>query len=401
MVSSELSRAAQRPNPLLAWARATFEIHPPGQWRIVPMEGMRALAVVMVFFAHYSTLMEAYVSPTSLTHVVLVCLHGIGNAGVDLFFLISGYLIYGILIQKPRPIVSYVFRRVQRIYPAFAAVFAIYVVLVIVNPSFKAGTPTDPSALAIYILQCFLLLPGMMKIEPLMAVAWSLSYEFFFYLTLPVVIWALRLRQWPSAARVVFWVLVPIVAIALASVVGDEHLRLNMFVAGILLVETIGAKPTNRPGSAATDVVGLGALVGGLLLTWLWRERMDLFGPSVDLGGFPVRLVVLFVSFYVVALIAFSRDGMCARVFSFTAARWLGNMSYSYYLIHGFSLNIFFFLLRAVWPPSQSEVWIFWGLLPIAFIATLPASVLLFLYVERPWSLGLSPGSAVQRGQAV
>jgi exopolysaccharide production protein ExoZ len=64
--------------------------------------------------------------------------------------------------------------------------------------------------------------------------------------------------------------------------------------------------------------------------------------------------------------------------------RRLGNMSYSYYLIHGLALKAAFMVL----PSSQ----MFLVLLPLAFALTLIPSMALFLLVERP--LSLAPAKA-------
>jgi peptidoglycan/LPS O-acetylase OafA/YrhL len=76
-----------------------------------------------------------------------------------------------------------------------------------------------------------------------------------------------------------------------------------------------------------------------------------------------------------------------ARLFSRTPVRWLGNMSYSYYLVHGLKLHAFFMLLAMVRPAAQLTVFGILGLMALAFVATLPPAVALFLAIERPWSL--------------
>ena len=301
-------------------------------------------------------------------------------------------MIYGILIKRARPAVDYVLRRVQRIYPAFLAVFAIYVVVVLAYPQFRGAAPKDPQALGVYLLQCLFLLPGMLDIEPLMSVAWSLSYEFFFYLTLPVLIWAVRMRAWPAVARIAFWLGTLVVVPGFFILTGIGHHRLLMFVGGILLFETIGSTPRERPGTTLVDVIGFGGLAVGLLLTWLWRERMVLFENPTHAGGWPVRVYLLCATFYLVTLVAFMWNGRVAGLFAWTPARWLGNISYSYYLIHSLGLNALFLLLPRVLPPDKASTAIFVWLMPIAFLASLPLSVLLFILVERRWSLGIKVG---------
>jgi peptidoglycan/LPS O-acetylase OafA/YrhL len=69
------------------------------------------------------------------------------------------------------------------------------------------------------------------------------------------------------------------------------------------------------------------------------------------------------------------------------ALRWLGNMSYSYYLLHGITLTAVALLATRVLPPAPGRALVFVGLLPAALLATFLSSTGLFLLVERPLSL--------------
>jgi peptidoglycan/LPS O-acetylase OafA/YrhL len=71
-------------------------------------------------------------------------------------------------------------------------------------------------------------------------------------------------------------------------------------------------------------------------------------------------------------------------------------MSYSYYLIHGLSLKAIFLLLSKVYPPVQDGSLMFWMILPPVFLLTLIPSAVLFIFVEKPFSLALRPKSSSQ-----
>ena len=113
----------------------------------------------------------------------------LGNVGVDLFFVLSGYLIYGSLINRDQSIVKYFRRRIERIYPTFSVVLSVYLLATFVSPE-KGKIPMGFWEGIAYICENYLLLPGMFRIEPLITVAWSLSYEFFFYLAIPLMIFS-------------------------------------------------------------------------------------------------------------------------------------------------------------------------------------------------------------------
>ena len=77
------------------------------------LDGIRTIAFLMVFFQHYS----------SITW---------GWAGVDIFFVLSGFLITGILFQtrdRPHRFSTFYTRRVLRIFPLYYGVFAVLLLL--------------------------------------------------------------------------------------------------------------------------------------------------------------------------------------------------------------------------------------------------------------------------------
>lgn len=117
------------------WFRSTFEISHTTHKAVVSMEGIRGFAVFLVFLVHYVTLVDPWLTKASTTQILSAHLRSIGNIGVDLFFVLSGYLIYGMLIRKKKPFGSYLARRIQRIYPTFTAVFVIYLLLSAIFPS--------------------------------------------------------------------------------------------------------------------------------------------------------------------------------------------------------------------------------------------------------------------------
>ena len=69
--------------------------------RIVALEGMRGFAALFVFFVHFYSLFGANAQPHSLLRGAMHFAGQVGNTGVDIFFVISGFLMYGIVLRKP------------------------------------------------------------------------------------------------------------------------------------------------------------------------------------------------------------------------------------------------------------------------------------------------------------
>ena len=61
--------------------------------------------------------------------------------------------------------------------------------------------PGSNAATVAYLVRCLLLMPGMLQETPLMATAWSLSYELVFYLALPIIVAVGGLRSASSGKR--------------------------------------------------------------------------------------------------------------------------------------------------------------------------------------------------------
>lgn len=362
--------------------KARFELARAGaSSNVRTMEGLRGFAVSLVFLVHYITLIEPWVRHSAPLFAVCETLRSMGNTGVDLFFVLSGYLIYGSYISREQRFIPFIKRRIVRIYPAFIAVFVLYIAICATFPSEnKIPTPLLWDGV-IYLAQNFLLLPGLFPVgEPMITVAWSLSYEMFYYLVIPLLIGLFHLRSKRRAWRIGFFMIIATALVAYSAAYTGP-VRLVMFISGIVLYELTSGEAAFSPSSS----VGFGALIIGLATTLL---------PMEGSGAYAVKISILFVAFLLLCASCFApKNRAINRVFSFTPLRWLGNMSYSYYLLHGLSLKAAFLLLPHVLTENNAHpAVIFWGLLPVFFIITLVPTTALFLCVERVYSLKSTQG---------
>lgn len=364
-----------------AWLAERMELGRAGaSANLRPMEGLRGVAVFLVFLVHCMTTMAPWFQGRAELLAVVDLVHAMGNVGVDLFFVLSGFLIYGALISRAQPFGVFIARRARRIYPAFLAVFAIYLLLSWLMPS-RSKLPADQGEMLIYLVQNLLLLPGLFPIEAMITVAWSLSYEFFYYLLIPVLIGVFALRRASRSGRVAFFLGLAAVG-ALAFAVFGGPVRLLMFIAGILLFEWHAAA-TWRPGSGS----GVVCLLIALMLA---------ASPAPGSALQALKFLLLGALFLVVCLSAFAGQAPgFATILSWTPLRWLGNMSYSYYLIHGLALNACGIVMARVLPPSSLSILAFCLLPPLLFAVTLLPALALYLWVERPLSLAPSSSRAV------
>lgn len=353
------------------------------------MEGLRGIAVTLVFFVHYEALFGGWVAQGTASARAANFLATVGHTGVDLFFVLSGYLIYGAIIKMRESqggYATFMRRRVRRIYPTFLVMLAVYLALSIVVPS-ESKLPTGGGAALVYLIDNSLLLPILFGVTPLITVSWSLSYEVFYYATLPLLVGVLGMRRWQQRTRVLaFGALAA--GYVVACFLGAARVQVILFVSGILVYEASNSERVVRLLSQArAQWIGAAALAAFLPVAFMVVTGRVPGLPASDPGRHIACAVWLFVVLFVVTLVTFRAPGPLRELFSVAPLRWLGNMSYSYYLMHALALKglaLAIARLRPGWNPGATGHWL---LLPLAFAVTLVSSAVLFAAVEKRFSL--------------
>ena len=345
--------------------------------RILAMEGLRGLAVGLVFLVHFGALFEAYLAGSSVLLNIVRYVASMGNSGVDLFFALSGYLIYGGVLSKSIDYQKFIKRRVQRIYPTFLFVLAIYLIFSQVYP-LESKIPSGFRDGFTYIVANILLLPGVFPINPIITVSWSLSYELFFYLLIPFIVELTRMRSWQSSHRIIFFLCLAGFILFFCQLY--NHPRGVMFITGIVVYELIKFQQVTVLKNRMIEV-GLSVIILLILPVYQFLIEQNLYA----------NIPTLFVGFGGLLFIAFQNGTAVQKVFSWSLIRWLGNISYSYYLIHGLTLKAMVKFLSVVCPSWLTPQFCFWVWLPLAFLLTFVSSTILFVLVEKPFSLTLRP----------
>ena len=344
------------------------------------MEGLRGWAVLLVFFVHSHTALSGFLSPTSLLFGVSRFLGTIGNVGVDLFFVISGYLIYGAVLRPRFRYARFLLRRVQRIYPAFLAVISIYLFLGFFSSNehfkFYGSLPQKAS----FILQNLLLMPGIFPVRPMLAVSWSLSYEIFFYLLLPLVVAVTAMRQWVRWTRISLFAFLLTAGLLLSPTLDNPRVRLVGFLFGILLFEV-----ADRFRGRSTALVDL-SILGAYLVALVFIYFIDSFRLVPEHSLRTVITAIIGVGSFALCGFCFHGGGLLGSLLSWRPLRYLGNMSYSFYLVHAVALGL---LRQAAWRAGISgQGWFLFVVLLLAALAfSWIVATLLFLLVERPFSI--------------
>lgn len=342
-----------------------FELQNPLHARLLPMEGLRGIAVILVFLQHYSVQAQLIGLSPGLTLSVARAFQIYGNQGVELFFVLSGYLIYGTLVRRASPFFGFMARRIQRIYPTFLVVFALMMAMVIFIP-IPDKLPTNLPAAVLYVVANLLLLPGLFPIIAIHSVTWSLSYEMFFYISIGILVTSLGMNKMRRSLRITIIGVLTVDFVCASFVdIACFPVRMMPFFAGMLLAEGLGDRVT----------------------PWMiWTVPMAALVILSRAASIPTAELFQSIAFFILCAVCFREVGRISAWMICTPLRWLGNMSYSYYLLHGIVVRVIMVSLTKIFPLGMSDR-LFWTLMPTIFLLTLLASALLFIFIEKPISL--------------
>jgi peptidoglycan/LPS O-acetylase OafA/YrhL len=320
---------------------------PPGSGTRIPaLDGLRGIAILLVVIFHHTLMRQE--TPFDRVYVNVARL---GWTGVDLFFVLSGFLITGLLYDtkgSPHYYRTFYVRRMLRIFPLYF-LFLFYVLHV--APWVWPDTPLAEmarSAMAdrgevwywLYLQNVPFALDGTLG-HPNLAVTWSLAIEEQFYLVWPLVIAAgsRRALMWTTGALVI-----AALGVRLALVAGGAHwiaayvlpfARMDALAAGafVALAARGGAGAASWLQTAARVVVP--AAAAALLAIWYVEDPLDNDDQTepLMLTAGCTALAVGFAAVVTIAAGAATETGV-ARVLSIAPLRALGRYSYALYLFH-------------------------------------------------------------------
>jgi peptidoglycan/LPS O-acetylase OafA/YrhL len=294
----------------------------PANGRIPALDGLRGIAIISVFLFHRF----------GGTHSSSLILRGIntvttlGWTGVELFFVLSGFLITGILMETrhdPERARSFYTRRALRIFPIFYATAA---VLIILAPWLKIHWQAGHFGYLLYASNfCWLVNRSLDNPSPYISLGhlWSLSVEEQFYLLWPAVVWN------TSASRLVkicvgIVVLSPIIRLLLDPEVAYRLVRWDGFAMGAAVAVAWRYGKTLRYGILCF-VTGL---AGFLAMTGISGNHMPVtrltVSPGISFAGLSCMG----------ALICSLNGGRAAAFLSHRFLRLAGRYSYGIYIFH-------------------------------------------------------------------
>ena len=370
-----------------------------GTERLRGLDTLRAFAILAVMSYHLYDLLPEWMHPAAR----------FGWIGVDLFFVLSGYLIAFQLFRPyveghaPRPGTFYG-RRLWRVLPTYLVVLLLYLMW----PAWRE-TPHMSPAWEFFSFTENLFVNY--RVNHAFSHVWSLCVEEHFYLVLPLLV--LLLMRKPTLHRgvitIAFFVLAGMVIRSyvvlhvlrplgtdndsyattyIEKIYNPTYTRLDGLIAGVSLAALLNFRPLwwSRLRHRGHSLLAMGLF----LMTaacWSTAHRSSALGAREILGtivGFP--LLALGIALVVAS--ALTENGLLRRI-RVPGAQTVATLAFSLYLSHKAVVHLVGMRLPESWSDQ-------WWVLPIDAAACLGFAAMLYLCVERP-CLRLRDRQRVQR----
>jgi peptidoglycan/LPS O-acetylase OafA/YrhL len=339
-----------------------------GPDRFLSIDGLRGYLALFVFLQHSSSWYFYLRTGQRLLPPAQLYTH-FGPGSVALFFMITGFLFYSKLIESRQRRFDWThlyIARVLRLTPLYLVSIAVMLLIVVIRSAGVLHDPFGKTALDVFRWITFTILGspdinGLKVAELAVAgVVWTLPYELFFYLSLPLFALTVGIRpSWP-------YLLLGLLAVAGVFIRHFEPTILLMFAGGIIAAILI-----RHEGFSEFATSRIAAIVAMVSL-----------GAAVALFPLPFALApfVLLTVFFCIVAAGNDLFGLLTR----RAARKLGEMAYSIYLLHGLILyTTFIFIIGADRSRALSPLQ-HWAVV----IAVIPALLLIchttFRFIEYP-----------------
>lgn len=326
------------------------------------LQALRAFAAISVVAHHAFGPIKALKGPILSPPIWLIDL---GAFGVDIFFVISGFLMTFIskdYFEGNKSVGHFMAQRVIRIWPAYVIV----TLLACLELFIRRGS-TWPYDLQLHRLGSFLFIPSYDAkgwLQPIIGPGWTLNYEMLFYLCFAFTIWLGRRLALVKVSAIVG-------ALFLLGQL-SSHNALHDFLGNPIMFEflfgaMIGFAAVSGRFAPTHGLVWLGGAIASLVILALLG-----FGEEERLIYYGLPAVMIFI-------------GVLALE---TSVRWpgfaifIGNASYSIYLIH--ILIVYRIAKIGLFEKVGFGKWSGIVASSAATIIAVAAGLLFFLFVERP-----------------
>lgn len=294
-----------------------------------------------------------------------------GMFGVDLFFVISGFVMVTVTrgkFQQAREALLFLYHRVSRIYPLYWVYTSMALIVFLVMP----GWVNNSQGNQVNILASYLLIPS--GLLPLVQVGWTLIYEMYFYLVFFFILLFLPERM------LVFAMLAWGVVVTIFSTTSGNPYRILVFspltlefIAGCLLAALYHKNRRIKLSGTNLGLISTAALIAAILGYVFYESKTGL----APLGWWEALLYGPPAAIIVFCITHAERNGHILPNFLIQC----GNASYSIYLSHLFTVNV----VGRIWAlVSTQGIFDNIAAVLVAFGLAIWVGFLSYWYVELP-----------------
>ena len=263
---------------------------------ILNIQYLRAFAAINVVFLHVLIGAESYSRNTEY----LSFFGNWGASGVDIFFVISGFVMIYTQINNPKNILNFYKSRLKRILPIYWLITCFVIFLYLIFPEIFKQLKIDLNRAITSILFLSQATGGG---YPIINIGWTLEWEMLFYLIFGVSIYFKSIRK----------IIISISIMVIVIFIFSKNLFFFEFLIGVF----IGYLHHKYKISHTSGIVIF--LSGFIILTLSLNQKIELMYDRFLIWGLPAALIV-FGSVY-------------AKSINIRLLHYLGNASYSIYLV--------------------------------------------------------------------
>jgi len=344
---------------------------------VVPIQILRAVAAIAVVVSHAEQNLDRFAIAPNTSH-----LFPSGAAGVDLFFVISGFvMVYASepLFCSSRGAVTFLSHRIIRIVPLYWLATAFYVTVAILIPGLGTAYPMRTIAASLLFIPTLLPDGG---IHPVVLQGWTLNYEMLFYTIFAGAVLA------PRRLAVVLATTTLILAVLIGRLLAPLPPAISFWTDSIVFEFVFGMiiGLGYRQGAKLNPVFGIALVIIGFAGLALTDPDSLAVRPRFLAWGAPAALVV--------AGATFGRFSLRSPAWSVLAV--VGNASYALYLTHTFTLRAL--VPVAAWLSLHMMHWR-WLYFLVAVVVPVLVAIPIFYAFERPVTKVLRRYAPVARGK--
>jgi peptidoglycan/LPS O-acetylase OafA/YrhL len=278
------------------------------------LQCLRAFAAINVVYFHTLLASESYGKLVSILTIIGTW----GQNGVDIFFVLSGFVMIHTQIQKPKKIHEFYFSRLNRIVPIYWLITLFIVLIYFLLPDIFRNLTLDIKKIISSLFFTSKIVTGGF---PIIVVGWTLEWEMLFYFIFGLSLFLKDIRK----------IIVLIFLFMLLIFTFSKTFLIFEFFLGVLIGYTYNKVKFNETNGLIILIIGIILLLLSINSGFDPQKYLLVAGFKLDrffIWGIPSAFIVLGAVYY--------------RQISNSFLVYLGNASYSIYLVQVLTVPFFY-----------------------------------------------------------